>query len=68
MRLLLRSSTNLWRRDVKERVARAVLGFLKRGEFPGEETRLLLALVVYDSYAEHLGFPLAFITFFYSHG
>jgi hypothetical protein len=37
MRLLLQSSTALWRRGVPERIAPAVIGFLQRGEYPGEQ-------------------------------
>jgi hypothetical protein len=37
MRLLLWSSTALWRRCVPERVALAVFGFPQRGEFPREQ-------------------------------
>jgi hypothetical protein len=37
MRLLLRSSTALWKRAVPERVAPAVFRFPKRGEFPGDQ-------------------------------
>jgi hypothetical protein len=37
MRLLLRSSTALWRRGAPESVAPAVFRFPQRGEFPGEQ-------------------------------
>jgi hypothetical protein len=37
MRLLLWSSTALWRRGVLDRVAPVVFGFPQRGEFRGEQ-------------------------------
>jgi hypothetical protein len=44
MRLLLRSSTALWRRGVPERDAQVVFGFPQRGEFPREQPVWFLLL------------------------